>query len=203
MTDDAADTRRLQQARERYDQAVRSERQARAAAEPALVRRSHRRAAGVRLAVVAAVIAALGLIGVGWWAHSSADSMATAASEEQAAREAAEHAIVTMLTSDPAHADRYVGDILAVSTGDQRIRIQGAREQLQSTVASQPRPSSGQILSSGVVGTEDGKTSVLVVAQATSPELIGGDPSQSRVGVSVTMAEVDGHWLVQQTEAVS
>ncbi|WP_233500164.1 hypothetical protein [Gordonia sp. YC-JH1] len=46
MTDDAADTRRLQQARERYDQAVRSERQARAAAEPALVRRSHRRAAG-------------------------------------------------------------------------------------------------------------------------------------------------------------
>ncbi|EGD53587.1 hypothetical protein [Gordonia neofelifaecis] len=203
MTDDPADSRRLQQARDRYDAAVLAEQQTRDAAAPARVRQAHRRAAGVRLVVVAAVITALGLLLAGWWAHGSADSMASTAADDQAAREAAEHAVVTMLTADPAHADRYVQDILSVSTGDQRIRIQGARDELEKLVAAQPRSTSGQVLSSGVVGTEGDKTTILLVAQATSPELIGGDPSQNRVGVTATMVQVDGRWLVQQTEAVS
>lgn len=201
-------SRRLQQARERYATAVAEEDRLRQTATPARQRRGRRVAAGIRLAVVAAVIAAIGLAGVGWWAQRSADSATSASVDAEAARGAAEHAIVVMLTADPAHADRYVDDVLAVSTGDQRVRIQGARAALQELVAQQPRPTSGQILSSGVVGTDTDatgrqKTSVLLVAQTSSPELVGGDPSQNRVGLSVSMMRDGDRWMVQHTEAVS
>ncbi|ALG85712.1 hypothetical protein [Gordonia phthalatica] len=196
-------TKRLQQARERYAAAVAAEAQARTDAEPARFRRSQRRAAMVRLAVVAALVAALVLGAIGWWAHNSADDLASTLADQSAAQSAAEGAVVTMLTADPARANDYLRDVLDVTTGDQRIRVQGSRAQLEALVAAQPRPATGQVVSSGVVGAGEKDVTVLVVAQTTTPELVGGDASQNRVGVSMTMKQVGGRWLVAQTEAVS
>lgn len=202
-TESPAAARRLQQARERYAAAVAAEEQAREAAVPDRQRRSRRRAAMVRLAVVAAVVVAVVLAGIGWWANSSADSLGTTLDDQRAAQSAAEQSIVTMLTADPAHAADYVSAVLAVSTGDQQIRIRGASSELEALVARQPRPASGQILASGVVGSRGDTVTVLVIAQTTTPELVGGDPSQNRVGVSMAMQPVGDRWLIAQTEAVS
>ena len=195
--------RRLQQAQDRYRAAVDAEAQAREAAEPARRRRSHRRAAMVRLAAVVALVAALVLGGIGWWAHRSSDELGSRLEAQSAAQSAAEGAVVTMLTADPARSADYIRDVLDVTTGDQRIRMQGSREELEALVASQSRPATGQVVSSGVAGTKDSEVTVLVVAQTTTPELVGGDASQNRVGVAMTMKQVDGRWLVAQTEAVS
>ncbi|MBM7365777.1 hypothetical protein [Gordonia hydrophobica] len=194
---------RLQQAQQRYDAAVEAEAQAREAAAPARLRRSHRRAAAIRLTVVVAVLAALVLGAIGWWAHSSAASISGDLDDERTAEKSAEQAIVTMLTADPAHAAEYVKKVVDVTTGDQQVRVRGTSTQLQELVAAQPRPATGQILASGVVGRDRSGITVLVVAQTTTPELVGGDADRNRVGVSVTMKQVDDHWLVARAEAVS
>ncbi|WP_347955293.1 hypothetical protein [Gordonia aichiensis] len=207
MTDEDGQSLRLRQAQTRFADAVVAEAQARQAAEPAVARRGRRRAAGIRLAVIAAVIAAIGLAGAGWFAHRGADHALARAADTEAARVAAEHAIVTMLTADPAHADRYVDEVMSISTGDQRVRVQGSRAGLVALVAGLPQPTTGQILSAASVGESDVSgdraTSILLVAQTTGPELVGGDAGQSRVGLAVTMVRVGERWLVRQAEAVS
>lgn len=203
QTPDPRAEARLQQARDRYHAAVAAQQQAQADAEPARRRRSQRRAAAVRLAVVAALVAAAVLGSIGWWAHSSADGLAATLGDQSAAQSAAEGAVVTMLTADPARAADYVREVLDVTTGDQRIRVQGSRGDLEALVTAQPRPATGQVVSSGVVSAGSTQVTVLVVAQTTTPELVGGDASRNRVGIAMTMAKIDGRWLVAQTEAVS
>ncbi|NLG48119.1 hypothetical protein [Gordonia sp. (in: high G+C Gram-positive bacteria)] len=194
---------RLKQAHERYAVAVERQARTRAAAAPAIERRSHRRAAMVRLAVVAAVVVAAVLLGIGWWAHSAADSLSGDLADQRAAQSAAEKAIVTMLTADPADASSYVRNVLTVTTGDQQIRIKGASGELEALIAAQSAPATGQVLSSGVAASDGAGTTVLVIAQTTTPELVGGAAGQNRVGVAMTMERVGDQWLVAQTKAVS
>ncbi len=84
-----------------------------------------------------------------------------------------------MLTADPDRAGAYVDEVLAVSTGPQRERIEKARDVLTAEVAGQPGPSVGQVVSAGLVtdpGSDDegARAGVLVVADATNPVLLGG-----------------------------
>lgn len=199
---------RLRQARERYSRAVADEAQTYRAAEPARAQRAKRNGLLVRLTVLVAVLVAVSLVAVGWWARSAAHDSAASLDDAAAARSAAESAIVTMLTADPAHANSYVDAVLTVTTGDQSVRVKGARADLTSFVAALPAPTTGQIVSSGVVGTEtdaqgNDKTSILVVAQTTNPQLVGGSDSQNRVGLTVSMVRVGDKWKVQQAGAVS
>lgn len=194
---------RLRQARERYAAAVERAELARAAAAPAIERRSHRRAAMLRLAVIAAVVAAAVLIGIGWSMRVAADSLAGDLDDQRAAQTAAQQAIVTMLTADPADAGSYVPSVLTVTTGDQQIRIKGAGQELEALVAAQAAPATGQVLSSGVAAADGSGITVLVIAQTTTPELVGGAAGQNRVGVAMTMERVGDQWLVAQTKAVS
>ena len=93
----------------------------------------------------------------------------------------AREAITSMLTADPDRAGAYVDEVLAVSTGPQRERIEKARDVLTAEVAGQPGPSVGQVVSAGLVtdpGSDDegARAGVLVVADATNPVLLGGRP---------------------------
>ncbi|WP_026917281.1 hypothetical protein [Gordonia shandongensis] len=216
MTDPAGASRRLTLAREEYAAAVAEEERARVAAGPAARRRSRRRAAGVRLAVLAAVIAAAVMAGVAGWAQSSGSSSVEAAARADAARRAADEAVTVMLTADPAHPDEYVRTVRAVTTGDQRSRVDRTAADLRDFVAGQPSRMSGRILSSAIVdepgvdagaatggAATDGEVTVLLVVQASRPELVGGEARGNRVGLTVTMVDRDGRWLVNRAEAVS
>ena len=193
----------VDQARDRYHEAVRSERDLRVAAGPALRLRARRRAAAVRLGAVAAVIAAVVLVGVALWAGASARSADTVAADAESARSAAADAVASMLTADPADAREYVDRILGASVGRQRERLETGADQLVATVAGLDRRQHGTILSSGVRDRSADAARVVVVAQATDARLIGGDAADQRIGLLVSVVRGDGRWLVEDTEPVS
>ncbi|GED99369.1 hypothetical protein [Gordonia crocea] len=180
------------------DAALRRWRSARIAAGPALRRRAQQRRArllvGLRAAVVVATLAVVAVIVMAFVSHR--DTAATERGEQ--AQAAARSALTTMLTADPAKAQAYADAVLAVTTGEQRRRIEAGRAELVGEIARQTGPSTGQVLSVTLVDEPrtDGDVTVLVVAEATNPQLIGADTTAKRIPVVVTMSRVDGHWLV-------
>lgn len=198
---DGAD--RLEQARTTHDDAVRAERLARIGAAEDLREQARRRRGGVRLFVVVAVVTALTLCGVSGWALVSRSTAQSSLDDAAAARASAAAAISVMLTADPARADGYVQAVLHTTTGAQRERVESAREQLRDAVAGLGAPSTGRVISAGTQPAAGAAIPVLVVAQASAPELVGGAPGQNRVAVRVMMTESGGRWRVADTERVS
>ncbi len=197
-------TRRLESARTAYDDAVRAEREARIAAAPELRARARRRRAGLRLYGVAASVVVVLLVVVGVWMVTSRAADQRRLNDDDAARTAAVEAMTAMLSADPARADAYVDGVLGVSAGVQRERVSHAADALRATVAGFGAPSTGRAISAGVQGSADpGVTPVLVVAQASAPELVGGTPGGDRVAVRVLMVREGDRWLVHDTEQVS
>ena len=203
MTAPGQEQKRLTAARERYRAAVREERLARIAAAPGLRRQARRRRAGVRLAVVAAVLVAVVVAGFAVWSLVSRAADQRAIDDDGAARAAAATAVTTMLSADPADPGAYLDRVLALSTDAQRDRLTAAREELRAAVAGFGAPSTGQVISAGTQPREGDTIPVLVLAQASAPELVGGAPGTDRVAVRVLMIRAGERWLVQDTERVS
>ncbi|MFT3900863.1 MAG: hypothetical protein QM728_11565 [Gordonia sp. (in: high G+C Gram-positive bacteria)] len=178
--------------------ATRRWREARIAAAPALRRQAARRRHLLRLALRAVagliIVAAVAALVFGLLARR--DDKAVDRGEQ--ARAAARSAVTTMLTADPRAADKYVDAVLAVTTGGQRDRIAGARGELAAEIAKQTAPSTGQVVSTALVGepSTSGTVDVLVVAEATNPELIGASTTAKRVPVVVTMSQSGDRWLI-------
>lgn len=201
------DRARLHSARERYRAAVRTERLARIEAADGLRQRARRRRAGVRLAVVVAVAVAAVVVAVTVWSLVARAADQRALDDDAAARAGATAAVSTMLSADPADPDAYLDRVLAVSVGAQRERLTGARSQLRDAVAGLAAPSTGQVISAGTQPRAGETIAVLVIAQASAPELVGGAPGADRVAVRVLMTPPgDGssgeNWLVEDTERV-
>ncbi|WP_024332759.1 hypothetical protein [Gordonia hirsuta] len=189
-------------ARTAHDDAVRRERRARIEAAPRLRRQARRRRAGIRLAALAAAVVAVlfalaavvGAVG----RSSDQDELDRLAQ----ARVAAIEAISVMLSADPDDADAYVDRVIAVSAGDQRERLTRARPELRAAIAELGAVSTGRVISAGVQPGAGEEVPVLVVAQASAPELVGGGPGTNRVAVRVLMTRPDQRWLVDRTERV-
>lgn len=199
MSDDDA----VAAARARYQAAVRAERLARIEAAEPLRRRARRRRAGWRLFLVAGAMIALAFLVAAGWALLSARAADAALDRRDAAQVAAAEDIGAMLTADPAHADRYVAEVLAVSTGEQRSRLERVAPQLREAVAGLGAPTTGRVVAAGVQGDPGDEARVLVVAQASAPELVGGDPGDDRVSVVVQLRRSGDRWLIADTEKVS
>ena len=178
--------------------ALRRWREARIAAGPALRRRAQRRRrrliTAMRAVAALIVAAAAAALVFGFLAHRT--HAATARGDE--AQAAARAALTTMLTADPRNASGYVDAVVAVSTGEQRARIEAARAGLVAEISAQSGPSTGQVLSVSLVDEprSAGDIPVLVVAEATNPQLIGADTTAKRIPVVVTMSESGGRWLI-------
>lgn len=178
--------------------ALRRWREARIAAGPALRRRAQRRrrwlVAALRTVAVLIVVVAIAALVFGLLAHRAHSSTARG----DAAQVAARAALTTMLTADPRNATGYVDAVVAVTTGDQRARIEAARAGLVEEISAQTGPSTGQVVSVSLLDEprSDGDVDVLVVAEATNPQLIGADTTAKRIPVVVTMRESGGRWLV-------
>ncbi|WP_262365739.1 hypothetical protein [Gordonia sp. OPL2] len=189
----------LQPVRRRYEEATRRARSARIAAAEPLRARARLRTRRFRLSVIAVVVVVIALISVIAALALHNRSAAARSEAATAALDASRSAITTLLTADPADGPGYVDRALSVSTGHQRDRLTAARDALAAEVAAQTRPSSGEVLSAGLItdpGSDDvgAQARVLVVAEATDPQLLGGDTR--RVTVEVTMTREPAGWLI-------
>lgn len=207
----------LGRARQRYLDALRAQRLALIAAAPALRVRARRRSAAVRLFALAAVVGAAGLLiaaGLDLRARSAAQDQLD---EAAAVRAAAITAVTTMLTPDPARAGEYVPGLLEVTTGEQRDRIGVVAGQLTDVAAALERPAAATVLSAGVLSVSGDDARLVLVAEASDPQLVGADSDSSgasgssdrgdgsagsRITLRVDMHRVDGRWLVALAEAV-
>ncbi|MGV9827159.1 hypothetical protein [Gordonia sp. NPDC003429] len=116
-------------------------------------------------------------------------------------------AVTTMLTSSPADAQRYPDRVLAVTTGDQHRKLERSRDALIAAVAAEPAATTGQVMSAGLIAdpTGDGEGAharVLLVAQASDPQLVGGDPAANRITLSLEMTRTGGAWKIAEVNGL-
>lgn len=184
------------------DEATRKTRLAALAARDALGRRAERRRRLLRYATIALAVTVCALIVAGVVLGVISRAKDASAQRNSAVLGAASHAIETMLTANPAQAGQYADTVIELSTGTQRDRLSGARADLINEIAAQPESSTGVVVSAGLVSdpssADDATSDVLIVAEATNPTLIGGDPAQKRMPIVVTMRLVDGQWKVER-----
>lgn len=198
---DTAQSVRVSRAADRVVAATRTARLARIAAADDLRARARRRSRmfryGMVLAVVVAVALAITTIVYATLDHRADDR----AAGNDAVLDAAGSAVTTMLSADPAHAEAYVNAVLAVSAGPQRDRVERSAGALAAAVAAQPVASTGRVITSGLItdpASDDAGTraEVLLVAQASDPQLVGGDPDADRITLRLTMIRDADGWLV-------
>ncbi|MGV9712931.1 hypothetical protein ACWDTI_19970 [Gordonia sp. NPDC003424] len=198
---DAAE--RVERARDRVDDATRRLRTARIAAAEPLRARARRRSTIVR--VVSAVLAGVAVVLTGFVVvaalrHHTAGVRADARADVLAA---ADTAVTTLLTADPHNPENYVRRAMAVTTGAQQHRLSASWLPIADAIREQETPSTGQVLAAGLVtdppSDDVGAISkVLLVADATNPELLGGGADAGRITVEVTMTRTDQGWRMSQ-----
>lgn len=198
----SAPSKRLQAAQEQLARAQEAAAAAAAAALPAR-RESARRdsrlfraaVALMALLVMAAVVVGV-VVAVGHRNHNDRQHRI------DASLAAARTALVTMLSADPARPDDYLASILDVTTGEQHQRIVSLHDEIRDAVASGGRPSTGSVISVGVLGPDPGSSvNLFAVATATNPELVGAAGGQNRFALVLTMRAVGSGWKLEKAQA--
>lgn|GEM_PF-6203987 len=196
-----ATSHRVEQARERVAAAGAAAKRARAAAAPALQARTERRRGRLMLVTICCALLAVAMLSttiVLAIAHRGAEADRE---RDLAILDDTRSAVATMLTIDPARPEEFVDQAIEVTSGEQRDRLDGSRDQLVEVIRGLRVPSTGQVLSAGIVGeVDDGVAQVLVVAEGTNPTVLGVDPSQNRVALLVTMKDSGDNWTIDRTE---
>ncbi|GAB19533.1 hypothetical protein GOEFS_091_00250 [Gordonia effusa NBRC 100432] len=200
MTTGPDDSQRLVVARAELVKSTRATRLAAIAARDAFRRRARRRRRQLTIAIVTTVIVALSLAIMLVVIPFRVTAARDAGQRDDAVLTAATSAITTMLSADPKHAEQYADSVIAVSTAGQRDRLRAGRQELIGEIAGQEAVSTGVVLSAGLItdpsDTTDATAEVLLVAEATNPALIGGDPKQKRMPIAVTMRSDGGTWKI-------
>ncbi|WP_299571659.1 hypothetical protein [uncultured Williamsia sp.] len=169
-----------------------------AARERLASNRSRPRGAG-RVVVGSAALGVIGAIGAAV-AAVVLHGQSGAGPADEVVRSAS-NAVATILTADPARPQAYLDAARAVSGGDYRRRIDAAGPAIESAVASLGGTGTGQVAAAGVVGGSvptGGPVDVLVVAETTAPQLVGGSVGDRRIVLSVTMIREGDVWVVGQ-----
>ncbi|GAA1886667.1 hypothetical protein [Williamsia serinedens] len=190
------DSRRLVVARERV---VAARAAVDAATERLEATRAHPSRDGHRIAVAATGIGVTVAIGAAIASPILHAQSASGPSDDVV--RAASTAVATVLTADPAHPDRYLAAARAVSGGEYRRRVDAAGPAIESAVASLGAAGTGQVVAAGVVGgpvSSSGPADVLVVAETTAPQLVGGNVGDRRIVLSVSMIREAGSWVIGQ-----
>lgn len=190
----ATESYRLASARER----VRAAEEAVVAAEERL-EASRSRAAGRRVVVGSTALG--GIVAIGAVVAAVVLHGQSGAGPSDDVVRSASDAVATILTADPAAPAEYLDRARAVSGGEYRRRIDAAGPAIESAVASLGGAGTGQVVAAGVVGGSmpaGGPADVLVVAETTAPQLVGGSAGDRRITLSVTMIRQGGAWVIGQ-----
>lgn len=153
----------------------------------------------VVLTVVAAALAVTGLVIVG---RSGDGGVADGDAGRSQALAAATAGVTTMLTADPADATGFADRVIGVSAGRQREQLTAARDALIGEVGSLTAPSTGHVVAAGLRtdptdGDAEGSTAqVLLVAEASNPELVGSTDGDDRITLSVSLLRTADGWRI-------
>lgn len=199
---DAADLR-LATARARLADATRESRKARIAAAGPLRARARRRTRIVRALVGVTLVVAVVLAGFLVAATLRHHSAAVRSQTDADVLAAADTALTALLTADPKNAEAYERSALAVTTGPLLARLSSNWSVIAEEIGTQDAPSTGQVLASGLVADPPSDdvgagSQVVLVVEATNPELLGGDPDDRRITVEATMARTDKGWRMSR-----
>ncbi len=192
---------RLAAARARVAEATEVYERAHAAADDVRRDRARRVTRGVVLLSPVSLAIATALVVVTVVLVCMSGGVAARSDRAAAVLVAARAGITTTLTADPARPRDYVESVLQTSTGEFARRIAASRGEIESSVASQALVGTGQVISAGIVGPDPGTSAeVLVVAEATNPQLLGGGAGDARIVLLVGMVRVDGAWKIERAQ---
>ncbi|MFW0788872.1 hypothetical protein [Gordonia sp. CPCC 205333] len=193
-------SQRLIAARVDLDKATRTTRLAAINAGDALRRRARRRRRRMIVATVVTAMVVLALLILVVLLPLRVSAEQEVAQRNDDVLNAASAAVTSMLTADPKQAERYADSVISVSVGEQRERVSGTRRELIDEISRQDAASTGVVLSAGLLtdpsDAADATADVLLVAEATNPAIIGGDPARRRMPIVLTMRLVDQVWKV-------
>ncbi len=191
---------RLAAARTRLAEATEVHATARAAADDAR-RRARRAGRWARVVAVVGLVLTIALVVATIVLVSVGGGGAAGSERADAVLDSARAGITTALTADPARPGEYVESVLGVSTGEFRRRVTDSRGEIESSVASQAFAGTGQVISAGIVGPDPGSAAdVLLVAEATNPQLLGGGAGDARIVLLVHMVRADGAWKIERAQ---
>ena len=192
---------RVEAASDRVRAAERNARLARIAAADELrtgaIARTRMLKAAVAVLIVVAVAsaaAAIVLFATGAEGHDDAGRAQVLA--------AATEGVTTMLTADPADPEGFADRVIAVSAGPRREQLTAARDVLMGEAAGLTAPSVGHVVAAGLrIDPTDGDAEgsaaeVLLVAEASDPELVGSLSQGDRSTLTVRLVRTADGWRI-------
>ena len=190
----------LAAARDGVRAAEREARLARIAAADDLWTRAIARTRLVKAALAALLVAALAL------AVAAIVLLTGNGDDDHAGRaqalSAATTGVTTMLTADPADAEAFADRVIGISAGARRDQLTAARDGLIDAARGLTAPSTGNVIVAGLRtdptdGDAEGSTAqVLVVAEASDPELVGSTAPGDRITLSVRLMRTADGWRI-------
>ena len=187
-------------AEDRVRAAEREARLARIAAADDLWARAVSRTGLLKSAVAALVVLALvlGVTAIALFTRTPGDDDAGRSQVLSAATDG----VTTMLAADPADAAGFADRVIGVSAGDRREQLIAARDTLITEAGKLTAASSGHVVAAGLRtdptdGDAAGSTAdVLVVAEASNPELVGSTAQGDRIMLSVSLLRTADGWRI-------
>ena len=187
-------------AEDRVRAAEREARLARIAAADDLWARAVSRTGLLKSAVAALVVLALvlGVTAIALFTRTPGDDDAGRSQVLSAATDG----VTTMLTADPADAAGFADRVIGVSAGDRREQLIAARDTLITEAGKLTAASSVHVVAAGLRtdptdGDAAGSTAdVLVVAEASNPELVGSTAQGDRIMLSVSLLRTADGWRI-------
>lgn len=156
-----------------------------------------RRGPAVAMAAVAVVIVVATLVAVIVIANGGRTAAHRSAAADDALT-AAREGVTTLLTADPAHADRYVPQALSVTTGALHARLADSAAAVTAEIAGQGAPSTGEVVAAGLRSASVGDhADALLTVAATSGALIGIDATAGRLTVTAQLRRDGGRWRIE------
>lgn len=108
---------------------------------------------------------------------------------------ASEHA-VTFLTVDYRHVEQDTAAVLGMAAGQFRQQYAASRPRLQQLVTQNRTVSTGNVLSAGVVSSDEDSARVIVVADSNVRNLATSQPQPRHYRLQLDLTKQDERWLV-------
>ena len=153
--------------------------------------------------VVAAAVLVIGLVVAATWLAIAQQAGAARDADRAAAVSAARQTVVTMTTTDPAHAQQSFQQLTELATGSFGQQLQAQSETFVRVVQSAGVTSRSEITESALQSGDDRRATVLVVANSVvqNSQAPQGEPRQYRM--KLDLDKQGDRWLVSNLDFVA
>lgn len=161
--------------------------------------------AGVRSrpAVVLVVLVVAALLGLSVMRGLAWQERLQQRADERAASEAATAQVEKLVSVSGATSEEDMRSLLGGATGDFRTELESQADRLRRALAADNVKATGEVVSTGVVRTGDGRATVLVAATGSVRNKHAESAQPRNYRLSVDLRKVDDSWLVSGLEFVA